>query len=59
MSLFHARQMDAGDPLRRFRAEFVAEAGGPIYLDGNSLGRLPLRAVGLAADLVQRVNQAS
>lgn len=54
MSLFHARQMDAGDPLRRFRAEFVAEAGGPIYLDGNSLGRLPLRAVGLAADLVQR-----
>ena len=54
MSLFHARQMDAADPLRRFREEFVAEAGGPIYLDGNSLGRLPLRAVGLAADLVQR-----
>ena len=54
MSLFHARQMDTGDPLRRFREEFVAEAGGPIYLDGNSLGRLPRRAVGLAAELVQR-----
>jgi kynureninase len=46
--------MDTGDPLRRFREEFVAEAGGPIYLDGNSLGRLPRRAVGLAAELVQR-----
>jgi kynureninase len=54
MSLFHARQMDAADPLGRFREEFVVEAGGPIYLDGNSLGRLPRRAVGLAADLVQR-----
>jgi len=54
VSLFHARQMDTGDPLRRFREEFVAEAGGPIYLDGNSLGRLPRRAVGLAAELVQR-----
>jgi kynureninase len=46
--------MDTGDPLRRFREEFVAEAGGPIYLDGKSLGRLPRRAVGLAAELVQR-----
>ena len=54
MSLFHARQMDAADPLWRFREEFVAEAGGPIYLDGNSLGRLPRKAVGLAEDLVQR-----
>ena len=54
MSLFHARQMDSSDPLRRFREEFVAEAGGPIYLDGNSLGRLPRKAVGLAEDLVQR-----
>ncbi len=54
MSLFHARQMDAADPLRRFREAFVAEAGGPIYLDGNSLGRLPRKALGLAEDLVQR-----
>lgn len=54
MSLFHARQMDAADPLRRFREAFVGEPGGPIYLDGNSLGRLPRRAVGLAADLVER-----
>ncbi len=31
------------DALARFRAEFAHEEGGPIYADGNSLGRLPLR----------------
>lgn len=54
MSLFHARQMDASDPLRRFREEFFLEVGGPIYLDGNSLGRMPKSAVALAADLMER-----
>lgn len=54
MSLADARARDAADPLRRFRDEFVIEAGGPIYLDGNSLGRLPRRTRELAAGLVNR-----
>jgi kynureninase len=40
----HARRLDAADPLARFREEFVIEDPGLIYLDGNSLGRLPRRS---------------
>jgi kynureninase len=40
-----ARSRDRVDPLARFRDEFVFDEGGPLYLDGNSLGRLPRRAV--------------
>jgi len=36
-----AAALDAEDPLAALRGEFVIEPGGPIYLDGNSLGRLP------------------
>ena len=39
-----AAGLDRDDPLARFRGEFVFEEGGPLYVDGNSLGRLPLRA---------------
>lgn len=39
-----ALALDAADPLRRFRAEFHFEPGGPIYLNGNSLGRMPRSA---------------
>jgi kynureninase len=38
-----ARSLDRGDPLARFRGEFVFDEEGPLYLDGNSLGRLPKR----------------
>lgn len=38
-----ARELDRGDPLARFRAEFHLPAG-QIYLDGNSLGPLSRRA---------------
>ena len=38
-----AEALDRDDPLARFRDEFVFEADGPIYVDGNSLGRLPKR----------------
>jgi kynureninase len=37
-----ALAMDAADPLRRFRKRFAIADDGLIYLDGNSLGRLPI-----------------
>ena len=49
-----ARLMDAQDPLAAFRSRFVIADPDLIYLDGNSLGRLPTAAVELAADLVGR-----
>jgi kynureninase len=40
----HAEALDAADPLAGFRDRFVFDDGDRIYVDGNSLGRLP-RAV--------------
>lgn len=40
----YARELDANDPLARFRDEFVIDDPDTIYLDGNSLGRLPKRS---------------
>lgn len=40
-----ARELDAQDELRAFRDEFVIDDPNLIYLDGNSLGRLPKRTV--------------
>jgi kynureninase len=36
-----AERLDASDPLRGLRAAFEIPEPEPIYLDGNSLGRLP------------------
>jgi kynureninase len=36
-----AEALDHGDPLWGWRSEFDIESPGPIYLDGNSLGRPP------------------
>ncbi len=47
-----AAELDRDDPLAGFRAEFAFEPGGPLYVDGNSLGRLPLRTRGRLAALV-------
>jgi kynureninase len=38
----HAERLDAGDALAPFRERFVIDDPELIYLDGNSLGRLPL-----------------
>jgi kynureninase len=38
----HAERLDAADPLASFRERFVVDDPGTIYLDGNSLGRLPV-----------------
>ena len=41
----HAQSLDAADPLGGFRARFVHGDPGRIYVDGNSLGRLPTATV--------------
>lgn len=38
----YARRLDAADPLADFRDRFVDDDPELIYLDGNSLGRLPV-----------------
>lgn len=40
-----ARELDAHDELRTFRDEFLINDPNLIYLDGNSLGRLPKRTI--------------
>ena len=42
LSREHAVERDAADPLAGFAARFVNTDPERIYLDGNSLGRLPL-----------------
>lgn len=49
-----AQPLDAHDPLAHFRQHFVIDDPELIYLDGNSLGRLPRAAAALARDLVER-----
>ncbi len=40
-----AAEMDRVDPLARFRHHFDIGEGGPLYMDGNSLGRPPRAAL--------------
>jgi len=40
-----ALDLDARDPLARFRSQFVNSDPNICYLDGNSLGRLPLATI--------------
>ena len=40
-----ALDLDARDPLARFRSQFVISDPNICYLDGNSLGRLPLTTI--------------
>jgi kynureninase len=37
-----AEALDDADPLAGFRSRFAGVDDGPLYLDGNSLGRMPL-----------------
>lgn len=52
--LAYAQQLDAADPLAHFREQFVINDPDLIYLDGNSLGRLPRKSGRLAQDLIER-----
>jgi kynureninase len=53
-SIEQARALDAADPLAAFRQQFALAEPDLIYLDGNSLGRLPRESAALAHDLVER-----
>ncbi|HWC02892.1 MAG TPA: kynureninase [Methylomirabilota bacterium] len=53
-ALAEARRLDAADPLARFRREFVVSDSRLIYLDGNSLGRLPRQAVPRLRQVIER-----
>ncbi len=44
-------ELDAADELASFRAQFVIEDPDLIYLDGNSLGRLPKKTKNLLKKL--------
>jgi kynureninase len=48
-----AIEADRLDPLAPYRDEFFFSPQGPIYLDGNSLGRQPL-ATAAAVEAVSR-----
>jgi kynureninase len=41
-----AAEADSLDPLAFYKEEFLISRGGPIYLDGNSLGRQPRATAG-------------
>ena len=53
-ALAEARRLDAADPLARFRREFVVSDPRLIYLDGNSLGRLPRQAAPRVREAIER-----
>jgi len=48
----HALELDAKDKLASYREAFVISDPDLIYLDGNSLGRLPKAAIGRAKQIV-------
>jgi kynureninase len=50
----YARELDRADELARFRGEFVVADPDTIYLDGNSLGRLPRRSRERLIDAIDR-----
>ena len=48
-----ALDLDTRDPLARFRSQFVISDANICYLDGNSLGRLPLSTIGAVSALMK------
>ncbi|MEF3273629.1 MAG: kynureninase [Chloroflexus sp.] len=50
----YADELDSADDLAGLRPAFINDEPDLIYLDGNSLGRVPRAAVDLAVDLVRR-----
>ncbi len=53
-SAARAQALDAADPLAAFRDRFVIDDPELVYLDGNSLGRLPRATVERLSAVVRR-----
>jgi len=51
--LQYAQDLDSKDPLAKFRELFINEDSDLCYLDGNSLGRLPIRTVEVVNDFLK------
>lgn len=49
-----AEKLDRNDPLHKFRSLFYIESENTIYLDGNSLGRLPVKTKELLTKVVEK-----
>ena len=52
--LSKAEQLDREDPLASYREQFFAPDPGLIYLDGNSLGRLPAQTASNINEVISR-----
>ena len=50
----YAAEMDAADELAHFRDRFAIMDPELIYLDGNSLGRLPMATAALAEEVIHK-----
>jgi kynureninase len=50
----YAEELDAADPLAGFTGRFVRDDESLIYLDGNSLGRLPAATTARIAEVVRQ-----
>lgn len=50
----YAHELDAQDQLACYRDEFIVDDPNLIYLDGNSLGRLPKRTAARMAEVVEQ-----
>ncbi len=53
-NLDYALELDQQDDLARFRDEFVIDDPDLIYLDGNSLGRLPKRTAARMREVIEK-----
>lgn len=51
-SISHAESLDQQDPLKDYRERFVIKDPNLIYLDGNSLGRLPVETGGILEKVI-------
>ncbi len=53
LSRKYAKKLDKTDELARFRKRFVIDDPDLIYLDGNSLGRLPVNTIQHIQDVIE------
>jgi kynureninase len=54
LSIDFARELDLDDPLASFRDRFMIGDPDLLYMDGNSLGRLPRLSKELSAEITER-----